>query len=72
MTELNRVDHYSTRCMHDPSFMDLALIVSETMTKRKNLTKVYAADDDDDAGKAIHMSRFCFAGETKIGVLGRL
>ena len=56
--------------MHDPSFMALALIVSEKMTKTQ---KAYAADDDDDdndddnddAGKAVHMSRFCFAGETK-------
>ena len=56
--------------MHDPSFMALALIVSEKMTQ---IQKVYAADDDDDdndddnddAGKAVHMSRFCFAGETK-------
>ena len=55
--------------MHDPSFMALALIVSEKMTE---IQKVYAAadddddyDDNDDAGKAIHMSRFCFAGETK-------
>ena len=64
-----RVDLNSSRCMHDPSFMALALIVSEKMTE---IQKVYAADDDDDdnddnddAGKAIHMSRFCFAGETK-------
>ena len=28
--------------MHDPSSMALALIVSEKMTKHKNLTKVYA------------------------------
>ena len=52
--------------MYDPSFMAPALIVSEKMTKNK---KVYAADDadddNDDAGKAVHMSRFCFAGETK-------
>ena len=57
--------------MHDPSFMALALIVSEKMTSNK---KVYAADaddeddnddDNDDAGKAVHMSRFCFAGEKK-------
>ena len=25
----------------------------------------YDDDDNDDAGKAIHMFRFCFAGETK-------
>ena len=51
--------------MHDPSFLALALIVSEKLPKRKNSTKVYAADNNDDAGKTIHMSRFCFAGETK-------
>ena len=28
----HRVDHYSSRCMHDPGFMALALIVSEKMT----------------------------------------
>ena len=53
--------------MHDPSFMALAVIVSEKMTLNK---KVYADDDDDDdndaAGKAVHMSRLCFAGETKM------
>ena len=27
-----RVDLYDSRCMHDPSFMALALIVSEEMT----------------------------------------
>ena len=44
--------------MHDTSFMALALMVSEKMPKRKNSTKVYAADDDaddaddnDDSGK---------------------
>ena len=26
------VDFYSSRCVHDPSFMTLALIVSEKMT----------------------------------------
>ena len=34
-----------------------------------NTKKVYADEDDDDdndAGKAVHMSRFCFAGETKM------
>ena len=54
--------------MHGPSFNG-----SIPYSFRENdLThkKVYAAADDeednDDAGKAIHMPRFCFAGETKI------
>ena len=56
--------------MHDPSFMALALIVSEKITKHKKSTKVYAdaaADDNDDdnIGKAIYMFHFCFAGEIK-------
>ena len=46
--------------------MALALIVSEKMTKTQKVYAAAAADDDnDDAGKAVHMSRFCFAGETK-------
>ena len=28
----HKVDLYSSRCMHDPSFMALALIASEKMT----------------------------------------
>ena len=48
--------------MHDPSFMAPALIISEKMTSTQ---KVYAAAADAAAGKIIHMSRFCFAGETK-------
>ena len=48
--------------------MALALIVSEKMTKTQKVYAAAAADNDDDnaaAGKAVHMSRFCFAGETK-------
>ena len=54
--------------MHDPSFMALALIVSEKMTLTQKVYDAADADNDDDndvAGKAVHMSRFCFTGETK-------
>ena len=54
--------------MHDPSFMALALTVSEKMTltqTRQNVDAATAGDDNDDAGKGIHMSHFSFAGETK-------
>ena len=33
------VNLYSSRCMHDPCFMALALIVSEKMTKTQKLDK---------------------------------
>ena len=62
------VELHSSRCMHDQSFMALALSVSEKMTLTQNSAKVYAANDegdDNDTQKAIHMSRFCFQGETK-------
>ena len=39
-----------------------------TTLNAKNSTKVNAAadvDDNDDAGKVMHMSHLCFAGETK-------
>ena len=55
--------------MHDPSLMALALTDLEKMTLTQKLTKVYAAAAADNIGKAIHMSRFCFAGEKKISSL---
>ena len=39
--------------MHDPSFMALALMVSEAMTNAKNSPKVYAAANNSNTGKAI-------------------
>ena len=35
----NGVDLYSSRCMSDPNFMDLAIIVSENGVKCKNWKK---------------------------------
>ena len=55
--------------MHDSSLMALALTDFKKMTLTQKLTKVYAAADNDNTGKAIHISRFCFAGETKISSL---
>ena len=53
--------------MHDPSFIALALIVSEKMTlTQKSLRRRRRQQRRHQ--KAVQMPRFCFAGETKTGV----
>ena len=54
----NRIESHHKQEFHGMQSLPCQRL-PQNRAKRKNSTKVYAADNVDDTGKATHMSRFC-------------